>query len=138
MSRKDTRAELNATLLHKALREGGPMPKDQLIQRMGIDERDFASALSFTRHAKDRKVLANEIVGVTSSAPFLYYLSISKDHAGGYISHRAKIADGHLRSVEDLLIKQADKWPKHEREIRVALRTVERMREDVMVLLADA
>jgi len=138
MTRQNTRAELHATLLHKALREAGPMPKEQLLQRLGIDESDFRAALSFTRHAKDRAVLANEIVGVTSAAPFLYYLAISKEHADGYISQRAKIADGHLRSVEDLLIKEADKWPKREREIRAALRTVQRMREDVVVLLADA
>lgn len=138
MASRNTRAELHATLLHKALREAGPLPKDQILQRLGIDERDFRAALDFTRHSKDRAVLANEIVGVTSAAPFLYYLSISKDQADRYVSRRARIADGHLRSVEDLLIKQADKWPKHEREIRAALRTVERMREDIVVLLADA
>lgn len=138
MTGRDNRTQINATLLHKALNEGGPQDAQRLMDRLGIDQRAFREAVSYSRRSLDRGLLANEVVCVTNSEPFLYYLAKSKDQSGAYISHRAKIADGHLTSVEHLLKKEMEKFPKHEREIRMALRTVERMREDIVMLLADA
>jgi hypothetical protein len=138
MARQDTRTESNARLLHKALHEAGPMDAAQIMSRLGIDERDFRAAVKYSRTNLDREWVANEIICVTSSHPFLYFQAKKKDQSGQYISHRAKIADGHLLSVEKLLEKELAKFPKYEREIALNLRQIQRMREDIVLLLADA
>jgi hypothetical protein len=132
---KQNKAELNALLIQKELRRGLPTDKPTLCSKLGITPADFEAAVSFSRRNADPTRLANEVICVTNRPPFVYFLAKQYDEAAKYTTQRAKIADGHLYSVEMLLVKQAAKFPAHGREIALCLRTIERMRQDIALLL---
>ena len=134
--KSQTKDASNAILIHRYVKRS-PATKDDICAGIGITEAEFASALRFSRSNTDPAELANEIIGVTNSAPYLYYATKNVEQAEAYISQRAKIADGHLRSVERLLVKELQKYPEKSREISLNLTAVKRMREDMVYLLGD-
>ena len=136
MPRNDSKAELNARLIHKRLRRSLPLTKPEICRELGISYTDFEQAVSFSRRCTDSSVLANEIVCVTKADPFVYFLAKNYEQANTYTTQRAKIASGHVISVEALLKKEMDKYPEKAREIGLCLRTIERVREDIATLLS--
>ena len=136
--RRENKAIANARLIHRHVKRN-PSTKDDICTALGIDESDFAAALRWSRRDTDPETgVANEIIGVTSSKPFLYYAAKTVEQADAYISQRARIADGHLTSIEFLLVKELDKFPAKSREISLNLTAIRRMREDIVYLLGDA
>jgi hypothetical protein len=129
------RTEINALLIQKELRRSLPMTKAELCSKLGISEGDFNQAISYSRRNDDPSRLANEVICVTNSHPFVYFLAKNYDEADKYTKQRAKLADGHLYSVQMLLVKEAAKYPAKGRDIGIFLRTVTRMREDIAILL---
>ena len=126
----------NAQRIHRFIKNT-PAEKHVICDRLHLTEGQFDQALAFSRRNLQHDVLANEIIAVTTSAPFLYYAASTADQANAYITHRSKIADGHLRSVQLLLEKEMDKFPEKAREIHLNITSVRRMREDMIYLLAD-
>lgn len=137
MKKSDLAAANNARLIHRHVKRT-PATKADICVAVGITEQEFVAALRWSRRDIDPETgVANEIIGVTGSAPFLYYAAKNVEQADAYISKRAKIADGHLKSVEFLLDKELMKFPAKAREISLNLTAVRRMREDMVYLLGD-
>lgn len=132
----DHKNEINARLIHKTLKRSLPMSKPEICRQLGISYTDFEQAISFSRRNTDSSVLANEIVCVTNSEPFVYSLSKTYDEAARYTTQRARIARGHLVSIKFLLIKEQEKYPEKAREIGMVLRTIGRTEEDIAILLS--
>lgn len=136
-NRRNNRNEANSRLISRLLART-PMTKPDICTQLGIDEHDFDAALRYSRtNADPAQEGGNQIIGVTASHPFLYYVAKSVEQADAYITQRAKLADGHLKSVELLLVKELQKYPAKSREINLNLTAVRRMREDMVYLLTD-
>ena len=125
----------NAMLIHKYLRSNGPSTKGDICSGVGIDEREFGTALRVSRRDVNSEHVANEIIGVTQGKVALYYSAKNAAEADAYINQRYKIVNGHFVSISLLMQKEALKFPEKSREISMALKMVERAREDLLVLL---
>jgi hypothetical protein len=130
--RQDTKAQLNARLIHSYLRKHrAGVTKEAMLHHIGMEPREFDAAVRYSRRSENRELISNEIVAVTKGTPKLYFLAKSKNEADGYIDTRFAIIQGHLESVDILLSKMTEKWPEHARDIEFTQVGVRRNRDDI-------